>query len=119
MEKRHKKQHTHKTPRSHPPSWRRREALTRQDAAVQELLVVRRVPAAYKQCLAECVRRWAPGGPPAGPCWGPPAPHAACGCERLLSRARVSSIPRLPALSEFTLLLFFPRMDHGAAFSCT
>ncbi|KAL4447174.1 hypothetical protein ABPG77_007207 [Micractinium sp. CCAP 211/92] len=34
-----------------------REALTRQDAAVQELLVVRRVPAAYKQCLAECVRR--------------------------------------------------------------
>lgn len=34
-----------------------REALTRQDAAIQELLVVRRVPAAYKQCLAECVRR--------------------------------------------------------------
>ena len=34
-----------------------REALARQDGAVQELLVVRRVPAAYKQCLAECVRR--------------------------------------------------------------
>jgi hypothetical protein len=26
---------------------------------VAELLVVRRVPAAYKQCLAECVRRGA------------------------------------------------------------
>ena len=34
-----------------------REALGRQEASVQELLVVRRVPAAYKQCLAECVRR--------------------------------------------------------------
>jgi hypothetical protein len=34
-----------------------REALARQESAVQELLVVRRVPAAYKQCLAECVRR--------------------------------------------------------------
>ncbi|EFN58270.1 hypothetical protein CHLNCDRAFT_57098 [Chlorella variabilis] len=36
-----------------------REALARQEGAVQELLVVRRVPAAYKQCLAECVRRGA------------------------------------------------------------
>ncbi|PSC71466.1 Autophagy-related 11 [Micractinium conductrix] len=34
-----------------------REALARQEGSVQELLVVRRVPAAYKQCLAECVRR--------------------------------------------------------------
>lgn len=30
---------------------------------MQELLVVRRVPAAYKQCLAECVRRCGHGGP--------------------------------------------------------
>ena len=33
------------------------EARGRQDAAVSELLAVRRLPAAYKQCLAECVRR--------------------------------------------------------------
>jgi hypothetical protein len=37
----------------------RREALARQEGAVQGLLVVRRAPAAYKQCLAECVRRGA------------------------------------------------------------
>lgn len=36
-----------------------REALARQEGAVQGLLVVRRAPAAYKQCLAECVRRGA------------------------------------------------------------
>ena len=33
------------------------EALGKQEAAVGELLALRRVPAAYKQCLAECVRR--------------------------------------------------------------
>ena len=34
------------------------EALGKQEAGVQELLLLRRLPAAYKQCLAECVRRW-------------------------------------------------------------
>eukprot|EP00887_Chlorella_sp_A99_P002015 scaffold18.g2015.t1 len=36
-----------------------REALAKQEAAVAELLMVRRAAAAYKQCLAECVRRGA------------------------------------------------------------
>ena len=36
-----------------------REALGKQEGSVAELLLVRRLPAAYKQCLAECVRRGA------------------------------------------------------------
>ncbi len=37
------------------------EALARQESGVGQLLGVRRLPAAYKQCLAECVRRGAFG----------------------------------------------------------
>lgn len=35
-----------------------KEAAGKQEAAVSELLHVRRVPAVYRQCLAECMRRW-------------------------------------------------------------
>lgn len=35
-----------------------REATAKQDTAVSHLLFVRRVPAVYRQCLAECMRRW-------------------------------------------------------------
>ena len=34
-----------------------REATAKQDTAVSHLLFVRRVPAVYRQCLAECMRR--------------------------------------------------------------
>ena len=34
-----------------------REATAKQDTAVAHLLFVRRVPAVYRQCLAECMRR--------------------------------------------------------------
>lgn len=36
-----------------------REATAKQDTAVSHLLFVRRVPAVYRQCLAECMRRQA------------------------------------------------------------
>ena len=36
-----------------------REAAAKQDGATRELLLVRRIPAVYRQCLAECMRRCA------------------------------------------------------------
>jgi hypothetical protein len=41
-----------------------REAASKQDGATRELLLVRRIPAVYRQCLAECMRRCAAGAPP-------------------------------------------------------
>ena len=35
------------------------EAITKQDAAFAELLLVARIPSAYRHCLAECMRRQA------------------------------------------------------------
>ena len=40
-----------------------REATAKQDTAVSHLLFVRRVPAVYRQCLAECMRRQVPHVP--------------------------------------------------------
>jgi hypothetical protein len=34
-----------------------KEAAGKQEKAVSELLLVRRVPAVYRQCLADCMRR--------------------------------------------------------------
>ena len=36
-----------------------REAAAKEDEMFAQLLVVRRIPAAYRQSLAECLRRWA------------------------------------------------------------
>ncbi len=34
-----------------------KEAAAKQEGATSELLLVRRIPAVYRQCLAECMRR--------------------------------------------------------------
>lgn len=34
-----------------------KEAAAKQESATSELLLVRRIPAVYRQCLAECMRR--------------------------------------------------------------
>ena len=41
-----------------------KEAADKQEGATAELLLVRRIPAVYRQCLAECMRRCAGGPPP-------------------------------------------------------